>query len=193
VKINLHVEPTMLADSDFQSVLLQMCTYLSLENKIKNLCLHETGHLMFFEPIRELMGPNIPELKFVGPTIVHNVLTGKFEPTFAAVETPFHAYSLVYTDEVLDWLALGAVSGGVFLQDLRHETDGGDDVDRDIFHMHFLKARGQGITPKLSEDQMWNDAKDKVRRHLQNDAFKRSVLKMANDLEIEHFSLQQGS
>jgi hypothetical protein len=191
MKINLHVEQHMLADENFQNKLLQVCTYLSLQNSVKNLCLHEAGHTIYFEPVRSLAGPDMPELEFVGPTIFFNSASGKFDYTIGAIDAPFHKYGIKYTEEILSYLAQGAVAGGVFLRELENEQDGGDSADMALFHTHFLLARDQGLMPRRNEEKMWDKAQTDVRMHLQDASFVKMVRAEAARIEAKHFSTQR--
>src|ERR1700682_5992710 len=51
MKIDLQVEREMLTNPDFQAVLSRACWELSRPKKVKQLCFHEVGHLIYFEPI----------------------------------------------------------------------------------------------------------------------------------------------
>jgi hypothetical protein len=69
----------------------------------------------------------------------------------------------------------------------RNETHGGDDCDRSVFNTHFMLARGQGLIPKLTKDQVWMKAQEKVTEDLNNAEFKAMVLKTAGRIEAEYF------
>ena len=189
MKIDLQVENEMLTNPDFLDVLHRACWQLSQPRMIKIFCLHEVGHLFYFEPIRPLIGPDTPKLKFVGPTITYNSLKQNFEFMPAAIKTPFAECGLRYTDEVMDHVTRGAVAGGVFLEEFEHVANGGDDEDSFVLNMHFGLAREQGWTPKRSKKKMWTDAQTEVRLHLQDETFKQLALEQAATLAAEHFSL----
>lgn len=189
MKINLQVDPKSLVNPKFQAVLIQMCTELSKESVVKNLCLHEAGHLIYLESVRQKMSSDTPELEMIEPTILYNNISGEFEPTFAAVNTSFHKCGLQYTEEILSFLAQSCVAGGVFLHKLENEKDGGDSEDRKVFHMHFLLARGQGLTPPLREEKMWEKAQNEVQAHLENEVFKQMVRKRAAEIKRDYYSM----
>ena len=183
----------MLTNPDFLAVLHRACWQLSQPRMIRIFCLHEVGHITYFEPIRGIIGPDTPKLKFVGPTIFYNGLALKFEFMPAAIKTPFAECGLPYTDEVLGHLARGAVAGGIFLEEFEHIPNGGDDKDNDVFGNYFDLGRGHGWVPKRSKKQMWTDAQGEVRSHVRDESFKQLVLERAARLETEHFSLRTDS
>ncbi len=193
MKMDLQVENEMLANPDFLAVLHRACWQLSQPRMIKIFCLHEAGHLSYFEPIRKIIGPDTPKLKFVGPRIFYNGLKSEFEFNPAAIKTPFQECGLQYTDEIMDHITRGAVAGGIFLQELEHMPIGGDSEDSVVFNTHFDLARGQNWMPTRSKVRMWTDAQNEVRSNLQNETFKQLVLERAAELEAEHFSLQSDS
>jgi hypothetical protein len=195
MKIDLQIEKEMLTNPDFLAVLHRACWQLSQPRMIKTFCLHEVGHLVYFEPILKIIapnmvGPNAPKLIFVGPTISYSELIQQFEFTPAAVKTPFADYGLPYTAEVLEHLARGAVAGAIFLQEFENITNGGDSEDKSIFSIHFELARGHGWVPKRSKKQMWTDAQSEVGLHTKEETFKQLVLDRAARLEVEHFSIR---
>jgi hypothetical protein len=193
VKINLQVENINLTNPEFLDVLHRACWELSQRRKIKIFCLHEVGHLAYFEPIRKIIGPDTPELEFLGPTISYNGFKNKFEFTPAAIKTPFEECGIPYSEEVMDHVTRGAVAGGVFLQELEHMEIGGDSEDNTLFNTHFDLARGKGWVPTRTRQRMWDDAQAEVRSNLQDELFKQLVLQRAARLEVEHFSLRDDS
>jgi hypothetical protein len=191
MKINLAVEPNALWNPDFVFVLLQACADLSLDVTVKKLCLHEAGHLIYFERICKRF--RLPEPAFVGPTIYYNGMRGKFEATLASVKTPFAEYGLQYTDETLGHLARGAVAGGVFLRELENFILGGDKDDSDTFAVYFTMAREKGYAPIRTPEQMLSKARNEVQEELKDETFKQRVRKIAADLESDYFSFQKGT
>src|ERR1700733_6586695 len=143
----------MLANPDFQNLLLQACKDLSQPGMVRKLCIHETAHLFYFEMVCTLMGSGTPKPEFVEPMITYDEFEEKPEDRFkailASVKTPFKEYGIVYTDEILDSLARGAVGGGIFLTELEKaaKDESGDENDRNLFAGHFMLAQDQGWVP----------------------------------------------
>ncbi len=189
MKIDLQIQPEMLTNPDFLDSLHRACWQLSQPKMVHHLCLHEAGHMLYFQQMCLELKLDIEEIHFIGPTITQE--GEKFEFTPAGVATPFKSQEFLYTSENLLLLAKGAVAGGVILRDWENVPikESGDSEDDEVLKPHYDKAMRQPIQA-ITWGKLWNDAREAVHEDLQQKAIEQRIRKDAAELEAKHFSLR---
>jgi hypothetical protein len=164
---------------------------LSTPGRIREACVHETGHLIFFRSLGKFL--KIPPNKFcfVCPYVAYELNRHnqhEFHHAVAATSVPFDEDNLDYTDELLKMLANACFAGGVFAHELIKGSLRGDAGDFIKFHNYYNSAIIDMGQPELLESQLIERAIERVTLKLQNTAFRKQALTKADELETYYFS-----
>jgi hypothetical protein len=160
-EIDISRVPVDRRDDEFQSKYRRLQREIADPVMVKNICIHESGHWIYFKRA------GIKNFTFAGPTIF--IDEHGFQWFSAQVGARLQESNNIYA------LAKGAAAGGVFTDKIACQAYRGDATDFAVFK-DILSPTHLAMTGETAE-QLWEQGKLAVEHDLQvaDDAFREEI------------------
>ena len=194
------LSPAELLLPDLPKALQEANQSLLIPGKVEAVCIHESGHLVFFKKAGF-------KTVFRPPALKYSQTFKEFVPVFAAVGTPEINKDTVYDEELLDNLARGGVAAAIFVDEfianrknyglvsdaliieLLQEREIVNNNDKETFRQFCDWAMRNGSGIEFDPLTPWSKAQKHVEAYMHSPEFKEERSAAIAEIRLECFGL----
>jgi hypothetical protein len=177
-----EVPPDKQTRPDFLSLKSQMEQALRVQSWIAAFCIHEAGHLIYFEQV------GVTKYTINAPRIVFNDKTGQFDGYMLSIQPEEGAPPKdLDLQKYLNDVAKAHVAGSTFAKKLANAPDAGDEEDRALFDQFCKMLEQKFLGTTIDRQDSWNQAAREVLVDLRSPEFRRKAWAKANAIREQMF------